>query len=137
MESDFTGTSVGDWTEPEDIALADTLMYWYGPGGVWWDFVVSVEKSDLEIPQDFNLSQNYPNPFNPSTKIDFSITSASSVKITIYDVVGREVVSLVDEYMPVGNYTVTWEAAGLPSGIYIYKMAVNDYSSTKKMILLK
>ena len=53
---DFTGTSVGDWTEPEDIALADTLMYWYGPGGVWWDYVVSVEKSDLEIPQDFNLS---------------------------------------------------------------------------------
>jgi cytochrome c1 len=129
--------NLGVWTEGTDIALADTLMHWYGPGGIWWDHVVSVEKSNSTIPENFILSQNYPNPFNPSTKIDFSVASASSVKIIIYDVVGREVVSLVDEYMPVGNYTVTWEAAGLPSGIYIYKMAVNDYSSSKKMILLK
>jgi hypothetical protein len=134
---DFTGTSVGDWTEPEDIALADTLMHWYGPGGIWWDHVVSVEVENSEIPETYALSQNYPNPFNPTTQINFSVPEASIVKVVVYDVVGREVEVLVNEFLEAGNFKTSWNAAGYSTGVYFYRMETSSFVQVKKMILMK
>jgi len=143
----FSGTSplfsigvdadLGDWGEATDVALADTLMHWYGPAGIWWTHVVSVEMSDDNIPENYLLSQNYPNPFNPSTQIEFSVPVESNVSIVVYDLVGSEVATLVNENMPSGNYSLTWNAAGLPSGVYFYRMESQNYVEVKKMIMLK
>jgi len=129
--------NLGDWTEATDIALADTLMHWYGPGGVWWDHVVSVERENSGIPETYTLSQNFPNPFNPATQINFSVPEASTVKIVVYDIVGREVEVLVNDYLDAGNYTTTWNAANYASGIYLYRMETNGFAQVKKMILMK
>ncbi len=129
--------NLGDWSEQTDIDLADTLMHWYGPAGIWWTHVVSVEMSDLNIPENYLLSQNYPNPFNPSTQIEFSVPVESNVSIVVYDLVGREVATLVNEKMLSGNYSLTWNAAGLPSGVYFYRMQSQNYVEVKKMIMLK
>jgi hypothetical protein len=133
---DFTGTNVGDWTEPEDLALADTLMYWYGPNGLWWDHTVSVEVENSEIPETYALSQNYPNPFNPTTQINFSVPQASMVRVVVYDVVGREVDVLVNEFLEAGNFKTSWNA-GYSSGIYFYRMETSSFVQVKKMILMK
>jgi len=128
---------LGDWSEQTDIDLADTLMHWFGPAGVWWTHVVSVEMSDPSIPENYLLSQNYPNPFNPSTQIEFSVPVESIVNIVVYDIVGREVATLVNENMPAGNYSLTWNAAGLTSGVYFYRMESQNYLEVKKMIMMK
>jgi hypothetical protein len=129
--------NLGDWTEATDIALADTLMHWYGPGGIWWDHVVSVEVANSEIPDVYALSQNYPNPFNPATQINFSVPEASVVKITVYDIVGSEVEVLVSEFLEAGNYNANWNAASYSSGIYFYRMQTSSFVQVKKMILMK
>lgn len=134
---DFSGDSPGDWTEATDIALADTLMHWYGPGGIWWDHVVSVEVENSEIPETYALSQNYPNPFNPATQINFSIPQASMVRITVYDVVGREVEVLVNEFLEAGNFKTNWNAASYSSGVYFYRLETGSFAQVKKMILMK
>jgi len=89
------------------------------------------------IPDEFKLSQNYPNPFNPSTSINYSIPTASNVKITIYDALGKNVNELVNKSQVSGNYSVVWNAANMPSGVYIYKIEAGSFSETKKMILIK
>jgi len=89
------------------------------------------------IPSNFSLSQNFPNPFNPSTIISYSVPKASFVAIKVYDLLGREVVTLVNEQKSVGNYQVEFNAKGLPSGIYFYKMDAGNFSETKKLLLLK
>ena len=86
---------------------------------------------------EFTLSQNYPNPFNPSTTIRYQLPVKSFVTIKIYDILGREVATLVTEEKPSGNYDVQFEGTGLTSGIYFYHLKAGDYSETKKMILLR
>lgn len=86
---------------------------------------------------DFSLSQNYPNPFNPSTKISWQSSVSSWQTIKIYDMLGREVASLVDEFKPVGNYEVEFDGKNLPSGIYLYRLTAGSFSQTRKMILEK
>jgi tartrate-resistant acid phosphatase type 5 len=85
----------------------------------------------------FSLDQNYPNPFNPSTKIRFRIQEHGFVKLIIYDTLGNEVSTIVNEYRPAGSYEVDFNASNLPSGIYMYTLSVGNYSDSKKMILLK
>ncbi|MCW8811479.1 MAG: YCF48-related protein [Ignavibacteriaceae bacterium] len=85
----------------------------------------------------FKLSQNYPNPFNPSTTIQYSIPESGNVKLEVYNSLGEEVSVLVDEYKEAGNYKINFNAGELSSGIYFYKLTTNNYSSIKKMILLK
>ena len=126
-----------DWTEASDIALADKLMEYYGPSGSWWDHVVSVEKVDVEIPANFELSQNYPNPFNPTTTINFAIANESNVKIKVFDALGQQVAVLVNNFVPAGNYQLSWDASSFTSGIYFYSMQADNFVQTKKMILLK
>ncbi len=87
--------------------------------------------------QKFSLSQNYPNPFNPSTKIKLDIPKASFVKLIIYDELGREVVTLVNEDMKAGTFEADWDASNYSSGIYFYRIISEGFSDTKKMVLLK
>jgi hypothetical protein len=83
------------------------------------------------------LSQNYPNPFNPSTKIKYSVPQSSQIVIKIFDVLGNEIETLVNEEKPAGTYEITWYAENLPSGVYFYQLQAGDYINTKKLILLK
>jgi hypothetical protein len=100
--------------------------------------VVSVDEiySD-NIPQEYLLSQNYPNPFNPSTTIEFAVPEKSLVSLKIFDPLGNEVVTLVDEEVAAGNYKVGFNAANLSSGVYFYTIKTQNYIQTKKMILMK
>ena len=86
---------------------------------------------------DYKLIQNYPNPFNPSTLISYQLKEKGFVSLKVYDMLGREVASLVNENQESGNYSVTFNAAGLPSGVYIYSLRVNDFVQNNKMTLMK
>jgi hypothetical protein len=88
-------------------------------------------------PMEFFLYQNYPNPFNPTTRIQYHISSNSHVFLKVYDVLGNEVETLVDEYKPAGSYEVEFDANRLTSGVYFYQLKVGEYIQTKKMVLLK
>ncbi len=110
------------------------------------DIPVSVSDELTNTPREFHLYQNYPNPFNPITKIKYSIPAGTqnsvSVQLIVYDVLGREVATLVDEYKSCGEYEVEFnshsdEVQNLPSGVYFYQLKAGDYIQTKKMLLLK
>ncbi len=88
-------------------------------------------------PGEFSLSQNYPNPFNPATTISYQIPQTELVTIKVYDVLGREVATLVNEEKTAGSYEVQFTGNGLTSGIYFYQLKVDNFVETKKMILLK
>lgn len=102
------------------------------------DFPVGVEQQ-TEIPVDYSLSQNYPNPFNPSTNIKFDLPSDNNVQIKVYDLLGKEVATLVNGRYSAGSHEINWDASDLSSGVYIYKMITSDgkFSQTKKMLLVK
>jgi hypothetical protein len=98
--------------------------------------------TDLNIPletsiSDFRLEQNYPNPFNPSTKIKYSVPQSSLVQIKVFDVLGSEIETLLNEEKPIGTYEINWNAANFPSGVYFYQLKAGDFKQTKKMILMK
>ncbi len=99
--------------------------------------VVGVTNINTEISNKFSLSQNYPNPFNPKTKIEFAIPNAGFTQLKIYDALGREIATLVNEELKRGTYEVDWDASNFPSGVYFYKLIAGDYSETKKMMLIK
>jgi S-formylglutathione hydrolase FrmB len=88
-------------------------------------------------PATFHLYQNYPNPFNPSTKIQYAVSSRQLVTLKIYDLLGRELATLVNEEKSAGSYEVRWNAANLPSGVYFYQLKAGSYTATKKLLLLK
>jgi hypothetical protein len=96
-----------------------------------------VVKVSYDVPAEFVLSQNFPNPFNPSTRINYFVPQESFVSIKVHDFLGREVMILVNETRPIGSYEIVFDASNLPSGTYFYTMIAGDYSTTKKMILLK
>ncbi len=98
--------------------------------------VVGIEDVD-KLPNDFTLYQNYPNPFNPSTVISWQLASAGFVTLKIYDVLGREIVTLVNRYYVSGKYKVNFNANGLPSGVYFYRLITKDFIQTKKMMYLR
>ena len=89
------------------------------------------------IDLDFNLDQNFPNPFNPSTKISYSIKKDGLVTVRVYDILGKEIATLVNENKPAGNYEVEFNASSLPSGMYIYKLQAGSFVQTRKMLLMK
>lgn len=94
-----------------------------------------------EQPRDFILYQNYPNPFNPSTNIKFSLTPSQSLRqwvtLVVYDALGNEIITLVNEEKSPGDYEVIFDATGLTSGLYFYRLTTNTFSETKKMLLLR
>jgi hypothetical protein len=94
-------------------------------------------KNTQGIPLRYSLSQNYPNPFNPITKIIYQIPEAGKVRLIVYDILGREVAAIVNEYRTSGTYEVNFNASALASGVYLYRLNVNNYVNVKKMLLLK
>lgn len=114
--------------------------------GLWYDIsegnsititgATAVEDEEI-IATEYNLMQNYPNPFNPSTTITFSIPESGDVKLTVFNSLGEVVATLVNEYVPAGVKTVTFEAVNNFSGVYYYRMETSTFVGTKKMILLK
>lgn len=93
--------------------------------------------SNYVVPQQFGLSQNYPNPFNPSTTIEFSVPNAEFTSLKVFDMLGREVATLVDELVAAGSHKVQWNPAQLPSGVYAYQLRAGAFVQVKKMILAK
>lgn len=89
------------------------------------------------LPENFNLSQNFPNPFNPATTINFDIPVSSYVSLNVYDMNGREVMNLVNESKTAGKYSVNFDASAFPSGTYFYRLSAGEFTSMRKMILLK
>ena len=98
---------------------------------------IGIQPISNEIPRQFNLKQNYPNPFNPVTNIEFDIAKTSYVKLEIYNSIGQEVKTLVNEELTAGSYRVDFNASGLPSGAYFYRLVTDSYVKTNKMILVK
>ena len=100
-------------------------------GTVW------VKDENNIYPTEFRLEQNYPNPFNPSTKIRYSIPQSSKVVIKLFDILGNEIETLINEEKPAGTYAVEFDAITLPSGVYFYQLRAGNFVETKKMLLLK
>jgi hypothetical protein len=133
----------------DDFDLVRSYYYLKGciiSGVAYGNLLVSAEGS-RNLVMNYILFQNYPNPFNPSTKIEFHIADFGFVSLKVYDLLGREVATLIDEEKPAGEYEVEFSAKGgsasggnaynLPSGIYFYQLRAGDFVEAKKMILLK
>lgn len=113
-------------------------------GGIQYDFLtikynqpIGITSYNNELPTEFYLSPNYPNPFNPVTKIDFGLPVKSAVKLSVYDILGRELEVLINQEIPAGKYSITWQSYNYSSGIYFYKLKVENYIFTRKMALIK
>ncbi len=101
------------------------------------DNYLTTENSLAGAPEKYSISQNYPNPFNPSTTIRYSLPEENFVAITVFDLAGKEVKSLVNEHMQAGNYEVSFNATNLASGMYFYRIQAGKFSQVMKMVLLK
>lgn len=118
-------------------------MYAYNSYGnsIYSDSVFVLITGDIThentLPEKYSLYQNYPNPFNPATKIKFDIVRTGNVKLTVYDILGKEVASLVNEIKQPGRYEVSWNAGTLSSGIYFYKLVTSEFTDIKRLVLLK
>lgn len=140
----------GTTNVPQQYSYVDQGIYpavWYYrlkqvdlDGTVHFTEPISVEiltSVDESLPEVFSLSQNYPNPFNPSTSIRFQLPIASEVTLKVYDVLGREVSTLVSGATPAGSHTVRWDASGLASGVYLYRLQAGTFVETKNLLLVK
>jgi hypothetical protein len=125
------------------ISMADTSVGWavtadgevlqYHPGQL-----VAVGGPDAPMrPAESRLEQNYPNPFNPATEIRFQVSGTSDVKLAVYDILGREVAVLVHEQQGAGSYSVRFDAHGLASGVYLYRLTAGSFSMSRKMLLVR
>ena len=103
-----------------------------GPG-----YTIGIQHISNELPEHFSLSQNYPNPFNPTTRIRFEIPKLSNTKITVFDILGKEVMTLIDVEIKPGIYEIDFDGISLASGIYYYSLKSGDYFTTQKMVLVK
>jgi len=102
-----------------------------------FNVATGIEDEQNPAPNDYHLTQNYPNPFNPTTTIKYGIPKSSRVTITVLDILGRHVATLVDEFKPGGNYQVDWNGSTQPSGIYFYQLQADQFREIHKMILMK
>ncbi len=121
----------------KQIDLDESIHYYNVILEVMIDPPVNVDDNRLQTPEIFSLSQNYPNPFNPTTNFEFNITKYELISIRIYDVLGHECATLVNESKPAGTYKIQWDAAGFSSGIYFVRLISNNFSTTKKIVLKK
>jgi hypothetical protein len=139
IDPQFADPGNWDFTIPTGNALLTLGHDGLGIGDRRWTGQLSGirEIDNGQIPSEFTLSQNYPNPFNPQTKIQFSLSKAGNVSLTVFNVVGEEVAVLVNGFKNSGNYEYTFDPKGLSSGIYFYTLKTSEFVSTKKMILMK
>jgi len=108
--------------------------------GFWYTYIESITtnvEDQLTVPIEYRLEQNYPNPFNPSTTISWQSPVSSWQSIKVFDVLGNEVATIVDEYREAGRHRITFDASQLSSGVYFYKIQAGRFTSTKKMLLIK
>jgi hypothetical protein len=110
---------------------------WNTSGFAFLELITDVEKENDEIPTEFVLKQNYPNPFNPSTTITFSIPNEDLVSLKVFNSLGEEVAEIINETKATGNYSVSFDAGELTSGVYFYKISAGNFIQTRKMILVK
>jgi hypothetical protein len=125
------------------LSIYQRQKAWCGAslGRVWYtDLILKTKSISGELPTHYKLYENYPNPFNPKTKIKFSIPNSSDLsnsKITVYDILGSEISTLVNEKLSPGTYEIEWNGSNYPSGTYFYTLTTGRYRNTKAMILLK
>jgi hypothetical protein len=130
------GASV-EFTAADTSSISGTIsinrksVAWNGP------VAVGVEQSTVSLPAEYALQQNYPNPFNPSTTIMFQVAKAGFVSLTVYDLLGQEVATLVNENKAPGTYSIDWLAGRVPSGIYFYRLQSGSFTATRTMMLMK
>ena len=98
---------------------------------------VDIKKISYVIPGEYSLYQNYPNPFNPTTNIKFDLHRTSKISLIVYNILGKEIATLVNEKLSAGSYEVDWDASGYSSGVYFYRLITDDFIDTKKMLLVK
>jgi len=141
--TNFSGSKISDLISIDTLNGTGTVI---GPTGfslvsglvMKGTVVVGIKENTInQVPIDYALKQNYPNPFNATTKITYSIPKSSKVSLKIYDIIGNEIITLVDGTKEAGIYEVVFNEANLTSGVYLYKLTAGDFISTKKMILLK
>ncbi len=143
----FAGpTTTWQWLERNvdlnaGVNTIEILHFW---GYMWFDYIeirgngqTTDIENDVVTPRDFALDQNYPNPFNPNTIIRFSLQSSHVTRLTVYDILGREVAVLINQPMPAGTHQVTFDASGLSSGMYVYRLTSGGQSITRRMMLIK
>ena len=106
---------------------------------VWNDLgIEKISLSELELlPESISLGKAYPNPFNPTTRLDFSLPHETEISLIIYDISGREVISLINGHIHAGDHSIVWDASQSSSGVYFVKMLANNYSSMQKLLLIK
>jgi len=141
LDENTTHIFLPDWNDIANTQL--TILVDNGNNGTIDDTLLvsnTVDVKDegyLGVPKEYNLAQNYPNPFNPTTKIRYSLPHLSDVSLIVYNILGQEVITLVNEQQPAGNYEVSFDATNLTSGIYLYKIQAGEFVETKKMVLMK
>ena len=141
------------WPLPENRIYTNSTVLTFAEGGfpagdlnpfgkvedweAWRLTGVERDQSSENIPTDYSLSQNYPNPFNPTTKISFSIPKTSNIELSVYNILGQKVATLLNKELTAGSYKYDFDASNLTSGVYFYKLQANNYSEIRKMMLLK
>jgi hypothetical protein len=112
-----------------DCLYVDSICIQYIP--------VGIGNNNNSTPKVYSLNQNFPNPFNPSTQISFGLPKAGNVKLVVFDILGREVKTLVNDFQTAGTHSITFDASSLSSGVYFYTITASDFTATKKMLLVK
>jgi hypothetical protein len=136
------GTGLPAYLTTDALALSGPyLLAGVAGAGVWRrplsEMITSVEHETSESPREFLLLQNYPNPFNPNTTIKYALPKASQVRLSVYDMLGRQVSVLVNEKRDPGVHEVKFDGSGLSSGVYLYRLRAGDFVQTRKLLLLK
>jgi hypothetical protein len=131
------------WLDSLDCSYTTANPAFVGSDGfpvgslMWMSKVTGIKKMNNNLPNSFSLSQNYPNPFNPTTMIQYSIPKSGSVTLKVFNMLGQEVATLVNQQQQAGNYSINFNASRLASGVYMYRIQSGSFTSTKKMMLVK
>lgn len=131
------GETVVSFAIVKGTNLADLLVNTTAAKLKYGTINVGIQQTSSVVPDKFELSQNYPNPFNPSTLINFAIAKQTFAQLNVYDITGRLVSTLVNQEMQPGNYQFTWNGTNLSSGAYFYRLQTNEFTETKRMLLVK
>jgi len=137
----WDGAGNGSYTSPDSTGL-DTIRTIAISNPIveiarWTPYTIGIHNISTEVPDKYQLYQNYPNPFNPATAINFDVIKSGIVKIKIYDILGKEIKVLLNNFVNPGKYKATFDGENFASGVYYYSININDFTSTKKMFLIK